>query len=266
MSTKKGLSRANMGKSIKYECVIQILSRRQKHEQVLKFPTHILSAQSGSVTAHKWFDAARGPLWWVGGNYLFIAPVALARWLSRSFLPSRSGSAEPTEQALGHGNPHFSFFVCHSPQSARQQGICSVGLWAAAGLLPDLQNFDSGTQELTKREQSKRKQSSRTFNGLDGPLCPIVHMDSSIWGKLDAVRTRQWTHRDPVNVEYEIQRSQQWPEFRSIRKQLFYSPVHSKFYLYFFSKGQIRPFSIFTPTLHTGVNVWLCENLNHQLS
>lgn len=55
---KKGLSRVNMGKSIKNECVIQNLSRSQKHEQVLKFPTHILSAQSGSVTAHKWFDAA----------------------------------------------------------------------------------------------------------------------------------------------------------------------------------------------------------------
>lgn len=50
---KKGLSRMNMGKSIKSECVIQILSRLQKHEQVLKFPTHILSAQSGCVTAHK---------------------------------------------------------------------------------------------------------------------------------------------------------------------------------------------------------------------
>lgn len=47
-----------MGKSISPECVIQILSRWQKHEQVLKFPTHILSAQSGRVTAHKWFDAA----------------------------------------------------------------------------------------------------------------------------------------------------------------------------------------------------------------
>lgn len=47
-----------MGKSINSECVIQILSRRQKHEQVLKFPTHILSAQSGRVAAHKWLDAA----------------------------------------------------------------------------------------------------------------------------------------------------------------------------------------------------------------
>lgn len=55
---KKGLSGPNMGKSIRPECVIQILSRSQKHEQVLKFPTHILSAQSGRVTTHKWFAAA----------------------------------------------------------------------------------------------------------------------------------------------------------------------------------------------------------------
>lgn len=55
---KKGLSGPNMGKSVRSECVIQILSRSQKHEQVLKFPTHILSAQSGRVTTHKWFDAA----------------------------------------------------------------------------------------------------------------------------------------------------------------------------------------------------------------
>lgn len=55
---KNGLSGPNMGKSISPECVIQILSPSQKHEQVLKFPTHILSAQSGRVTTHKWFDAA----------------------------------------------------------------------------------------------------------------------------------------------------------------------------------------------------------------
>lgn len=59
----------NMGKSIKSECVIQILSRAQKHEQVLKFPTHILSAWSCFVSAHKWPHAACGLR---GGNYLFI--------------------------------------------------------------------------------------------------------------------------------------------------------------------------------------------------
>ncbi len=58
-----------MGKSIKSECVIQILSRAQKHEQVLKFPTHILSAWSCSVSAHKRPHAACGLR---GGNYLFI--------------------------------------------------------------------------------------------------------------------------------------------------------------------------------------------------
>lgn len=65
-----------MGKSIKSECVIQILSRSQKHEQVLKFPTHILSAQSGCVTAHKWFDAARGPAA-VGGRII----LSTLQWL-----------------------------------------------------------------------------------------------------------------------------------------------------------------------------------------
>lgn len=77
-----------MGKSINSECVIQILSRAQKHEQVLKFPTHILSAWSSSVSAHKRLDAAWGPHW---GNYLFIGFWSgPARWLRRPFsLPAQ---------------------------------------------------------------------------------------------------------------------------------------------------------------------------------
>lgn len=131
---KKGLSGPNMGKSIRSECVIQILSRSQKHEQVLKFPTHILSAQSGRVTTHKWFDAAWGPATQAGarGNYLFIAPVALARWLSLSFLPRLARRVQGPVR--GPSVPGKHTFVRKGPQSTQQQAICLVGLLPASNL------------------------------------------------------------------------------------------------------------------------------------
>lgn len=160
-----------MGKSIKSECVIQILSRSQKHEQVLKFPTHILLVQSGCVTAHKWFDAAWGPAAVGGENYLFIAPVAWPADWAVPFSPGRPGSQSPW--TLGPGNPHFSCFVeaALSQHSSRQ----SVG-WAASCCRPPTwpQTLIAGYRK--KREQRKRKQSSLSFKGLAAPHCPF-----SIW-------------------------------------------------------------------------------------
>lgn len=147
-----------MGKSIKSECVIQILSRLQKYEQVLEFPTHILSAQSGCVSAHKWFNAAWGPAAVGGGRIIFSSlqwPWP-ADW-AIPFSPGQSGSAETTTWALGPKNPHFSCFVCSSPQSALKRAICLVGLRAAAGLLCDPQ-LDFWLQN-TKRDQRKREKS-----------------------------------------------------------------------------------------------------------
>lgn len=133
-----------MGKSITSECVIQILSRLQKHEEVLKFPTHILSAQSGYVTTHKWFDAAWGPAA-VGGRIIFSSlqwPWP-ADW-ALPFTPGWLWSAEPIVRDFASENAHFSCFVCSRPQSAQQQAFCLVWLWASTGLSLDPQSLISG--------------------------------------------------------------------------------------------------------------------------
>lgn len=89
----------NMGKSIKSECVIQILSQAQKHEQVLKFPTHILSAWSCSVSAHKRPRAACGLR---GGNYLFIGSETglVADWAGLSVCQDSLGRDQDCLDAL----------------------------------------------------------------------------------------------------------------------------------------------------------------------
>lgn len=88
-----------MGKSIKSECVIQILSQAQKHEQVLKFPTHILSAWSCSVSAHKRPRAACGLR---GGNYLFIGSETglVADWAGLSVCQDSLGRDQDCLDAL----------------------------------------------------------------------------------------------------------------------------------------------------------------------
>lgn len=69
-----------------------------------------------------------------GGNYLFIAPVALARWLSLSFLPRPA--RERRDSSMRALNPlENTLFVRNGPQSAQQQAICSVGLLPASILI-----------------------------------------------------------------------------------------------------------------------------------
>lgn len=152
---KKGLSRVNMGKSIKSECVIQILSRSQKHEQVLKFPTHILSAQSGCVTAHKWFDAAWGPAA-VGGRIIFSSlqwPWP-ADW-AVPFSPGRSGSAEPTTQVLAPRihTFHALFAAVLSQHSSRQSAWRGCELLPASYLIPKLWFLRAGLPSQHKESK-----------------------------------------------------------------------------------------------------------------
>lgn len=144
-----------MGKSIKSECVIQILSRSQKHEQVLKFPTHILLVLSSRVTAHKWFDAAWGPAA-VGGRIIFSSlqwPWP-ADW-AIPFSQGRSGSAEPTDPWPRESTL---FMLCwSSPQSAQQQAICWLGceLLPASYLTPKLWLLVTGHIKRAKRKEAK---------------------------------------------------------------------------------------------------------------
>lgn len=124
-----------MGKSISSECVIQILSPSQKHEQVLKFPTHILSAQSGRVTTHKWFDAAWGPATqWGGGEGGII--FSSLQWPSPAdwafpFSRGRSESAGASTRALE--NTLFLCAMVLSQHNSRQSvwwGCCQPPTWA----------------------------------------------------------------------------------------------------------------------------------------
>ena len=118
---QKRAVRTNMGKSITSECVIQILSWPQKYEQVLKFPTHILSARYASFTAHKRFDAAWGPCW---GNYLFIAPAEwpwLADWaVSFSLADAKPWTEGPWAPGL---SGYFSGFVSVRLPSAHLRSL-----------------------------------------------------------------------------------------------------------------------------------------------
>lgn len=152
---QKGVSGLHMGKSIKSECVIQIHSRLQKHEQVLKFPTHINSAQSGSVTAHKWVDAAWGPAAVKGGEgglsfHRSSGPGLLTELFHSPW--DRQGVLCLPIWVLAAGNPHFSCFVCGSPQSAQQQAV-SQSRGAVSCCPPDPSSLISAHRSpITDRE------------------------------------------------------------------------------------------------------------------
>lgn len=170
---KKGLSRANMGKSIKCECVIQILSQPQKHEQLLKFPTHILSAQSGSVTAHKWFDAAWGPV--EVGRRIIFSSLQWPRLLTELILSGSRSLHRPLR-----------------PPSAS----CLWGLRKAAGLhlIPD---FDSWSQDST----TERKQSRRVKVDWVSRDYLVFAVPSSIWSTVYGTDWPQWeADRGPTRI------------------------------------------------------------------
>lgn len=130
-----------MGKSIKSECVIQILSHPQKHEQVLKFPTHILSVQSGSVTAHKWFVAAWGPAVVRGGELSFHRSSGPGL-LTELFLSPRAGWGVQTlpngPLAPGIHTFHALCVAILSQHSSRQSAWWSCELLPALYLIPQL--------------------------------------------------------------------------------------------------------------------------------
>lgn len=150
-----------MGKSIKSECVIQILSRPQKHEQVLKFPTHILSAQSGSVTAHKWFDAAWGPaaaggVW--GAGWIIFSSLQWpwpADW-AVPFSPRSVGERGAYQNGPLAPGIHTSHALCVallSQHSSRQSARWSCELLPPSHLI--LQTLIPGHWTLPPHKESK---------------------------------------------------------------------------------------------------------------
>lgn len=172
-----------MGKSIKFECVIQILSRSRKHEQVLKFPTHILSAQSGSVTAHKWFDAARGPVAvWGGGWELSFHRSSGPGLLTEPFHSPWPGwgvqSLRNGPLAPGIHTFHALCVAVLRQHSSRQSAWWSCELLPTHYLIPNPW-FAGHRTPTTGGEQSEREQSSWSFQGVPCPYCPIFHMDNS---------------------------------------------------------------------------------------
>lgn len=179
-----------MGKSIKSECVIQILSHPQKHEQVLKFPTHILSAQSGSVTAHKWFDAAWGPAAVWGGGLSFhrstgpgvLTEPFLSLWAGRGLWSPPNGPLAP-----GIHTFHALCATVLSQHSSRQSAWWSCKPLPASYLIPKLWFLAAG---LPPHKDSKAKESSWSFKGLSCPHCSVFHMDSSICDGFAAVWPR----------------------------------------------------------------------------
>lgn len=114
VNKKKGLSGANMGKSIKYECVIQILFTSAEtwagFEVSHSYPFGPIRPchRSQMVWRRMRSSGRRG-----GGGIIFSSlQWNLTCWLSSSILPpARSRSAGPSTRALGSGSPRFSCFV-----------------------------------------------------------------------------------------------------------------------------------------------------------
>lgn len=185
---QKGLSGLNMGKSIKTECVIQILSHPQKYEQVLKFPTHILSAQSGSVTAHKWFDAAWGPGAGGGWGCWIIFSSLQWPWPADWAIPfslGQSGSAKPTVRAFGPGNPCF-FILCLLQFSVNTTAGNLVGGAASCLWLHTWSQILTPGHRTLTTWQSKRKLNLWSFMGLASwnmniNVCGTWGQDIAVW-------------------------------------------------------------------------------------
>lgn len=135
VNKKKGCPEQTWENPSNMNVLYKSFSRRQKHEQVLKFPTHILLAQSGHVTAHKWFDAAWGPAAEEEGVELSFhrsSGTSPADWaLPFSPRPGR-GVQGPARGPLAPGVHAFHALCWRGPQSAQQQVLCSAGLPSAA--------------------------------------------------------------------------------------------------------------------------------------
>lgn len=173
---QKGVSGLHMGKSIKSECVIQIHSRLQKHEQVLKFPTHINSAQSGSVTAHKWVDAAWGPAAVKGGGGGIIFSSLQWPWPADWAVPfslGPSGSAVPAH--MGPCSRESTLFMLCVWQSSVSTAAGGQSVQRSCELLPTWSLiFDFCSQ---KSHHGQRKLSSCGSMGvpvLAGPCSSTV--------------------------------------------------------------------------------------------
>lgn len=185
-----------MGKSIKSECVIQILSHPQKYEQVLKFPTHILLAKSDSQMFSRCKrSGGRGGCVRVrgkeGANYLLITPVVLV-WRLRSFFllgPVVECKTKHTDSAS-----NLSSFVFGGFQSAQQQANCLVGLLTAA----ELQNTTPRLWFLLLEFPSHNKGYLKEFQGISRSVLSHLPYGNQIWCG------RKRTHRVLVNMEHEM--------------------------------------------------------------
>lgn len=151
---QKGLSRETWESPSKNECGIQILSWTQKHERVLKFPTHILSAWSLAVGVRKRAPAlhevcARGIIfssieWTADWDGLFVcqhepAQVQDRRATLEALFQATSVSTCPATTHDGcHGcyptcssvpsHSHYSPFpsTAHQLKDSCQADICSL--------------------------------------------------------------------------------------------------------------------------------------------
>lgn len=201
MSTKKGCpertweSPSNLNVLYKSFHVRGNMSRFWSFPLISFRPNLAVSLLTNGLTPHEVQQRGKE-------NYLFIAPVALACWLSHSFLPRLVGPPRRPLAPAIH-TFHALYTTVLSQHSSRQSAWWGCELLLASYLIPKLW-FMLPPQKESKKKEKKEKANSWSFRGLASSCCPIRHMDSSICDGLAAVWTRQRTHRHTVSMEYEM--------------------------------------------------------------